>query len=196
MNTNTAVLGSRARDFALDFRTYKHNEGDSLPERMAHAIDWASAQFPKQWVALNVLLKAVMGYAHLPTMRSKEIDGLRGRTGRTREILRVKYGRGLLVGRGLGMRGTVGSEDAMKTAVVAATQRYASMSASLSKIATLVDISEVKATAENKPWIAWWKGDLHDKLKLLQSTDYLKRLAPPGSTEPEKNGVPSKTHGK
>jgi hypothetical protein len=88
----------------------------------------------------------------------------------------------LLVDRDMGCRGTVDSEDALKTAVVRASARYSSSSVSLAKAASLVEIATVKPTAENKPWISWWNGTLQGQLRLLQSPDFLKKLLPPGES--------------
>jgi len=152
-------------------------------ERAAHALDWAAQASPKQFVAYNVLLKAITGQATMPRLKSDDVELLRSRMSRVRKILREKYGRGLTMNPGVGTRATIDSVDQLTTDVSAAAKRAASAGRGLVAAASLVDITEVPATAENRPWLQWWKGSLRQQVAMISSPEYLRKLLPPKDDE-------------
>lgn len=172
----------------LDFAGYKTPEGMSRPQRAAHALDWAAANCPRQFVAYNLLLKAIMGYPQMPRLSSDEVAGLRGAMTAVRKILREKYARGCVSSPGIGVRATVDSEDQLKTDVVKASHRVASANRGLINAASLVDPARLPQSAANRPWLAWWKGGLREQLAQISQPDFARRMLAP-SSEPDKGEV-------
>jgi hypothetical protein len=175
--------GKRANVKVLSFAGYRHVDEQTMPERIANALDWAAQHFPKQWAAYNELLRGVMGYKKKPSLRSREIEALRSRMSRVRSILATKYGRGLVTEPGVGCRATSNDEDILKTDMVAQASRLASASRSYARTASLIDITKVSQTKDNEPWLKWFKQDVRGRLAQIQSPDYLKKLLPPKDDE-------------
>jgi hypothetical protein len=179
----TTVEKTQRRDRALNFDGYKYVEGMSRPERLAHALDWAAARYPKQWVAYNILLKAIYGYAHTPKLRSQEVEGIRSGMSRVRSILATRYARGLTTEIGLGVRATAGDEDTLKTDMVAQSRRFASAARGYARTAELIDPTKIKPTEDNKKLLHWLKQEVRPRLAQIQSPDYLRKLLPPKESE-------------
>ncbi len=177
--------GGSRRSRLLDFTDYEHDPKKGLADRAADALHWAAENFPKQFIAQNILLKAVMGYAKTPKLDSSEVEALRKKMTRIRKLLRVNFGRGLVSARGLGVRATVDDEDQLKTDVVAAANRFASASKSLQNAGSLVDIRNVAKTPENKPWIDWWngkRGGIGLAAQIAAVPNYINMLQPPSES--------------
>lgn len=173
------------RSRALDFGGYKYLEEMSRPQRAAHALDWAASNFPQQFVAYNVLVKAIFGFKSTPRLVNNDVIALRKCLSRIRTILQKDYGRGLVTSLGQGVRATVDSADQLKNDVPRVSRRLASASTAFVNSTALVDISAIPATKENKPYIDWYKTGLKSQLALLNSPDFQRKLLPPQEEEPE-----------
>lgn len=169
----------------LDFATYEFDEKQSLPERAAHALHWAMINYPRQVVPYNILLRAIMGYAHTPRINNDEVERLRGKMSSIKNTLRNSYDTGFYSVRGLGVRATVDSEDQLKTAVVHASKRVTSAYKSLQNAASLVDIKQVPNTPDNRGIIKWYNSGLKQQLSAIPN--YIAMLKPP-SDEPDPEG--------
>lgn len=172
------------RSEALSFDEYKVDERTSTVERSANALDWAAKKFPKQLVPYNVLLKAIMGYGYTPRLNSNQIEQLRGAMSRVKKVLRVKYGRGLHSEPGAGVRATVDAEDQLRTDVRRAASRHHSSGQALAAAFSLVNLSEVPNTPQNKKLLHWAKTGLKEQIAAIQSPDF-RKLLQPVSDEPE-----------
>jgi hypothetical protein len=169
---------ARKSNGILSFDTYKLDEKASTVERTANALDWAANHYPKQLVPYNILLKAIMGYGFLPRLNSSAVVDLRSTMSRVKKTLRIKYGKGLVSEPGAGVRATVDSADQLRTDVRRAASRHHSSGKALAAAASLVDMSEVPNTPENKKLIQWAKTGLKEQLAQIDSPEFKKLLEP------------------
>lgn len=163
---------------ALNFKDYEPDMKASLVERSANALDWSAANFPKQLVPYNLLLRAIMGYGYTPRLNANDVNALRSAMSRVRRVLRIKYGRGLVSEPGAGVRATTDSTDQLRIGVRKAAQRHHASGQSLADAFSIVNMSEVPATPENKKLIHWAKTGLREQLSLIASPDFHKLLEP------------------
>jgi hypothetical protein len=170
---------TKKRSTALSFDDgYEVDTESSMVERTAHALDWAASNYPKQLVPYNVLLKAINGFGFMPRLNSKNVEDLRSSMSRVKKTLRIKYGRGLVSEPGAGVRATVDSADQLRTDVRRAASRHHSSGKALTAAFSLVNLSEVPNTPENKKLIHWAKTGLREQLTQIESPEFKKLLEP------------------
>jgi hypothetical protein len=174
---------SNRKSKAVNFKDFRYEEGHSDPQRAAQALDWAAEQFPEQWVAYNILLRAIRGFSHTPKLASRDVENLRHKMSRVREILRRVYSRDLISEPGVGVRATSASLDVLKTAMVQRARRLASASTNYAATAALVEASEIPATEANRPWLQWWKSSVKQTLAVITDDGYLRKLLAPVEEE-------------
>lgn len=160
----------------------------TIPARAAALLDWAAEHYPMQFVAYNVLLKGVMGYGKMPRLDTKEVEQLRAKITRIREILMSDFGRELVTMPGSGCRATVDSADTLKHNVTKRIVKVRLAKQALAKTASLVDPSKVPNTEEYKALKSWFNRDVHDVLKTLTSPEFERKLLVPGTETAAKPG--------
>lgn len=138
----------------LTFKGYHHDSHMTIPERAAHALDWAAAHNRGQVVPYNILLKAAMGYSRTPRLQTQEVEQLRTKMSRVRQILEKTYGRALVSVPGIGVRATSDGEDAVKNAAQPAGVRLERAAKLFKQRLALVDQAQVK----DKDLLAWLRG--------------------------------------
>ena len=178
----TATSKSSSKSKLLNIKGYKP-EGESLPQRMAHYLDWAASEFPKQYTPYNLLVKAVFGYKHLPKVGSQQVDVVRRGMGRARLLLQTKYNRTTDSQPGLGVRATVDSADSLTVAMPKKVTRLRGARAAMMSTWNLVDLSKVPNTPELKPWKDWGSKNVSEIVKLIGSADFEKKMLPPSKHE-------------
>ncbi len=185
-NKNKKVAGEGSRrkgrsiTDAISAGEYKVQEKLRVPERMAHYLDWAAAKYPKAYTPYNFVLKAIMGFEKTPRLGSEDVDRLRGKITRTREILQELYGRDLDTQPGVGVRATVDDADTTTVALPKKVKRLAAASNSVKKTMDLIDPKKLPDTAEMAPWKKWLTTDVKTIVKTLSAPDFASRMLPPG----------------
>lgn len=188
--TTTKKTRSTRKNHGLDIAKYTPDTKLSLTQRVAHYLDWAAGEFPKQFTNYNIVLKAIMGYARTPTLGSEEVESLRRNIGRVKQIMVKQYGREVVSAPGLGIRATVDDADTLTTALPRKITRLHSAQRAASATAELIDVSKVPDTAEMKPWKRWFSQDVKSALKTLTSPEMERKLLPPM----QEQSIPT-THG-
>lgn len=183
-------MNKTKKNGVLNFDTYEYDKKQSLPERAAHALHWAAQHYPKQVVAYNHLLKAIMGFAQMPRLNNESVFQLRRKMNSIKKILHNIYGSGFYAVRNLGVRATVDSEDQLKTDLVGATRRFSSAAGGFQRAASLVNIKDVPNTPGNKAWIAWYNSSLKNQLSAIPT--YLHMLKAPDETAEKKEEAQGK----
>jgi hypothetical protein len=166
------------RHTALNFKDYDPDMKASLVQRAANALDWAANNFPRQLVPYNILLKTIMGFGHTPRLGGNNVEELRSSMSRVRRVLRIKYGKGLVSEPGAGVRATVDSTDQLRTDVRKAAQRHHSSGQALTNAFSIVNMSEIPNTPENKKLLQWAKTGLREQLATIASPEFKKLLEP------------------
>ncbi len=166
------------KNAALSFENYEFDEKTSLVQRTAHALDWAATHFPMQFVPYNVLLKAINGFGYTPRLGSVGVENLRSSMSRVKKTLRITYGKGLVSEPGVGVRATIDSADQLRTDVRRAASRHHSSGKALAAAASLVNLSDVPNTPENKKILTWAKTSLRNTLSQIDSPEFKKLLEP------------------
>jgi hypothetical protein len=138
----------------LTFKGYHHDATMTIPERTAHALDWAAAHNGGMIVPYNILLKAVMGYNRMPRLKTEEVEALRRKMSRARQLLEKVYGRALVAVTGIGVRATVDGEDAVRNSAKPAGARLERAAQIFKDRLALVN----KAEVQDKELLAWLRG--------------------------------------
>jgi hypothetical protein len=156
-----------------------------LVRRAAHFFDWAAVHYPKQWVPWNWTLQAILGQARTPKQDAHAVLALRSTGSRIRQILQLDYQRDFTVGKGLGARATVDSEDTLKTQGVKTAIRIRGAVKAAQKTLDLINPKQIPDTAENKPWKRWLSRSLRDAMKEIGSATFERKLLAPGEEKPK-----------
>jgi hypothetical protein len=120
----------------------------SDPERMACALDWGARLYPYGSFHYNILLMAIRGYSKVPSINSKDVDLLRGKMARVRQILMRDYKRTTCTLIGVGIRATVDVTDLGDNAVPKAKERKKQANNGLIAIEGIADLSTLPAGPE------------------------------------------------
>lgn len=185
-NKNKKTAGGRkGRSItdAVNAGEYKTQEKLTIPQRMAHYLDWAATKYPKAYTPYNFVLKAIMGFAKTPRLSTEEVDRLRSKITRVRDILQTDYGRDIDTQPGVGVRATTDDADTLTVALPKKVKRLQSASASVKKTADLIDPAKLPSTADLAPWKKWLTTDVRTIMKTLEAPDFAKRMLPPGALD-------------
>lgn len=169
----------------LDVRNYPFTDEIremTVPNRVAHYLDWAAKTFPKTYTPYNLLYKAIMGQKTTPQLRNKEVEQLRQRLQSVKKILQDKYGRELDTQQGIGVRATVDAADTLTVSLPKRMRRLQSAKNAVVRTTDLIDPSRIPNTAEYRPWREWFNRDVRDVCRLLDDGGFNKKLLPPGQT--------------
>lgn len=100
----------------LEFH-YRIDDKKQLTERAAECLSQLAEQNPGGFIAYNLLYKAVIGQKVTPKLKSQEVEGLRKKMHRIKQILREQYNRELVSAPGVGVRATTGDVDKLEKVV-------------------------------------------------------------------------------
>ena len=141
MQMQETKMASRknVNDVLARIAEYKPVPTMTLPQRIAHFLDWAASHVKKTYFQYNIVCKAINGYTHTPRLDTKEVENVRGSMTRVKQILRDKYKRGFDYSRGLGIRGTTDDNDTVNYTLASATKRWLSGKANVDNVAAIVD---------------------------------------------------------
>ena len=165
-----------------DFADYVPIEGEDkkkppLNRRIAHFMDWAARNMPKRLIPYNLITKAINNYRHLPRESSKEVETIKSAMPRVKKVLLEDYERGFHSKPHLGARATVDSEDILLTDLATKARRRESLTASMERVADIVDPSSLPATEQGKQLKSFHR-EVKKTNKLLDESR-IKRLLPP-----------------
>jgi hypothetical protein len=116
-----------------------------LPHRIAHFLDWLARTQAGKLASYAMVVRAIMGFAHTPSMKGKEVRGARDQMTRVREILADKYQRGLVVEPGFGVRATVGADDVTEHVLAKNARRLVTARNSVEKTMQIIDPSKIES---------------------------------------------------
>lgn len=173
----TATMEHRRKPKGLDIRGFEPNHKLPTSQHVAYFLDWAAKERGEEWWPWNLILKAITGRQTMPRLETQEVRLLRTCAARARHILQTKYGRDLVSRAGL-VRATMGSLDTIKTAGVRVSGQIQSVQRRAMATMSIVNIKEIPATPENRPWIQLGQG-LSSAVRTLSAPDLLRGLLPP-----------------
>lgn len=159
---------------------YESDSSQSMTKRIAHFLDWAAVNMPKEFLQYNVVLKAVMGYKHLPRLETKEVEFVRSAISRVRKVLLDVYKRGTVTMPGVGVRATVDDADMVAFDVVKKGKRVQSAVKSFTDSVNIVNVSAIPRLPENAGIIKYAR-DAKAVVADIGTTDYLKKLLGPAA---------------
>lgn len=168
---------------AISAGEYVPDTALNKPARCAHFLDWAAATYPRQYVPYNYVVKAIEGYGKLPRLETQEVDAMRQRLARVRDLLHRDYKRDLDTQPGVGVRATVDSADVLVTTAEKRGKRLIAAKNAFEQTVRLVDPAKLPDTPAMARHKKWFQTSLRDLLKSLP--DLERRALPPA----EKDGV-------
>lgn len=177
----------RARNLIAEIRQYQYDPDMTKRQRIAHFLDWAAKNYPKQYCPYPHLAKAVSGFPRMPQHNSREVDLIKSAMSGVNRILQTKYNRTIDSEPGIGVRATVDDADTATVALPKKFNRFRAAKNSLVQTAQLVDINKIPDTADYKPWKQWLKTDVKDILKMVKSPDFEQKLLPPAGESGEED---------
>ena len=161
-----------------DISQYESDPAQSMTRRIAHFLDWAANNKPREFLQYNVVLKAVMGYKHLPRLETKEVEFVRSAITRVRKVLLEVYKRGTVTMPGVGVRATVDDADMVVHEVTKKGQRVQSAVKSFTASVSIVNPANIPKTPEMAPYNQYIK-KAKDVAAQFGSQDFLNKLLPP-----------------
>jgi hypothetical protein len=172
-----------------DISTYKFDPEMSQTKRIAHFLDWASQHMPKEFLPYNVVLKAVMGYKHLPRLDTKEVLFIRHAITRVRKTLLDTYKKGLVSMPGVGVLATVDDADMVINDVAKKGQRVQSAVNSFTASVNVVNPANIPKTAEMAPYQKYIR-QAKDVAALFGTSEFMQKLLPPKTATDDKKKSP------
>jgi hypothetical protein len=167
-----------------DVSQYEPDTTQSMTKRIAHFLDWAADNMPKEFLQYNVVLKAVMGYKHLPRLETKEVEFVRSAITRVRKVLLETYRRGTVTMPGVGVRATVDDSDMVVHDVTKKGKRVQSAVKSFTEAVNIVNPANIPKTPEMAPYTKYVR-DAKEVAAVFGSKDFLNRLLPPKTEKAE-----------
>jgi hypothetical protein len=155
----------------------------SMTRRIAHFLDWAAVNRPKEFIPYNEILKNVQGYRTLPRLANKEIDVVKSAMSRVRKVLHEEYNRGLLSSPGSGVRATTDDLDRAKNELTKRARDVVRTSTKFNEVHASIDASKLPTTGTDAAWKVWVKGGAKELASQFTDPNFAKRLLPPGSGE-------------
>lgn len=156
------------------------------PARIAAFLAWWAQQRPYDFAAYNEILKAIMGYAKLPRMDTKDVEAVRDCTGRSEKILHEQFKRALIRHRGLGARASVDDADVIRHKQVDRARQVERSVMRFVRQGEIVDVRRVPDSPENRVLKQWYQRDASNIIKMVSAPEFLAKLLPPASRDDKK----------
>lgn len=150
-----------------------------LPQRVASFLHWGAEKLPRQFFRLNIITKAVMGYARTPRDGSDEVLRMRRTVSASTKFLVADYERSLINDRVLGYRASVDSADTLVHALPGRVSRYRAAATAVQTTVGIIDAKSIPNTAALQPWKQWLDRDVGAVMKQLNDPSYFTKLLPP-----------------
>lgn len=173
MSTRTKSKADTIKDILKEIKKFPLDVSMSVPKRMANCLVWAATACPGQFIPLNYLLQATMGYGRTPAINTKEVEQLKTRMYQVRKVLMNDYKLDMVTERGVGVRATFSSEDVAKHTLPKKVKRFENSRRSVEGTLQIVDSSKI----QNKELKSWVNG-LSPAFKALANSDLVKKLLP------------------
>lgn len=159
----------------------------TLNQRAAHFLDWAARNMPGEAIPYNVVVRTIMGYTRLPSLKSEEVARFKSNlTSQVRKILLTKYGRELITVIGVGTRATVDDADRLVHVAPKRARRLNAARAAFVVTATGINLANVPDTPRYIALKRWLATDVRGVLAAVNSPSFAQKLLPPGSATEEK----------
>ncbi len=161
----------------VTYADYKPQTLLSRPQRIAHFLDWAAINMPKQFHPYNIIVKMIQGYGHTPRNNNAEVVEIRNAMTRAKEVLRDKYHRGCYTDRNLGTRATVDAADHIENGLKRQVTRWIAGKRSIEKTTSVIDTSTLPQNDEGRKMLAYTR-EVNGAIKLI-SDERVNKLLPP-----------------
>lgn len=170
------------------FSGYVRDDSLSVPQRVAHFLDWAATNKPGEFVAYNMIVQAIMGYKHMPRLDSEEVQRVkRASAANVRSTLATKYDREIISLPGVGVRATFSDADRLEHVAPKKAKRLDGARRSFMLTANAIDLRSVPDTAAYAPLKRWLGHEVRDVLKLIGSPEFERKLLPPSTQAPDES---------
>lgn len=162
-----------------DFSKYNSQPRVSLRKDVARFLAYGREHAPGVFFTYPEVVQRVAGYKSRPSIKSKEVEAVRGTIGEVRRILMEEHGCGVITDPLAGVRATVDDADLLSSQMVKSATRLRSAQDMFVRTSQLVDVNKVPNTAELTPLKNWFKGAVTSVVKSIGSTDFAAKLLPP-----------------
>lgn len=170
----------RAKALAVRRKTLRltafHTTERYMSRKLAALADWAAREHPKQTLTYEECAFALFKLGQLPKPGSMHVESVKRAVGGARKYMQATYSRDLVTVRGVGIRGTINSADALSTTVTRAALNHRASGQRLKAAANMVSSRELRDLIADAP------EDLRNDLEVARTwfdeylTKYLKRL--------------------
>lgn len=163
---------------------YKPDMTMSMTQRVAHFLDWAATNRPKEFIPHNEVLKFVQGYKAMPRLANREVELIKSAMTRARKVLHEKYNRGLLSKPSVGVRATTDDLDRAKHELTKRARDVVRTSTRFKEVHSSIDAQKIPQTAEGKLWAGWVQGGAKEMVKQFADPNFERKLLPPAPSTP------------
>lgn len=162
---------------------YVRDDALSIPQRVAHFLDWAATNKPGEFMPYNMIVQAIMGYKRMPQLASDEVQRVkRTASANVRQTLITKYDREIVSLPGVGVRATHSDADRLEHVAPKKARRLDGARRSFMITANAINLSNVPNTPAYASLKAWMEKDVRGVLRLIGSDEFERKLLPPGVT--------------
>lgn len=148
------------------YADYKIQPELSKTARIAHFLDWAAQNMPKESHFYHIIAKVINGYDRTPRRDSEETISVRRLMSSAKVMLLKQYGRGAATDRSAGqVRATVSAEDMVENDLKGKASRVVSAVRSMERVSQAVSTTELQSTASGRqlmPFVREVRATLRD----------------------------------
>lgn len=126
---------------------YKPPEGLSVPWIIADLCNYCGERTPKQPIPWKWVAKICNNRAKMPLEDGDEVQSMKSRLTRARQIARREFGRDIISLPGFGIRITTNDEDIGRTSVVKGARRLIGASKNFSEVVGMTDAEKISDKA-------------------------------------------------
>lgn len=163
------------------FSSYVRDDSLSIPQRVAHFLDWAAANKPSEFVPYNVVVQQILGTKQLPRLAGEEVQRVRRASAAVRSALITKYDREMVSLPGVGVRATFDDADRLANVAPRKARRLVAARRGFMVTANAINLDNVPNTPEYAGLKSWMRQDVQSVLKMIGSSSFEQKLLPPST---------------
>jgi hypothetical protein len=162
--------------------------GMSMVKRCVDFYHEMLLKFPGKFIAANVVHKHINSLSRMVDNRSEDAARIRGWNSAARKESIKRYKRSIISLAGIGARMSTGYEDELVNSAPKVYSRAESAIKGVQLQNSIIDISKIKVTKENEPYIATFNASnaIASSSVVLKNLEALRYVAPKDETDDKK----------
>jgi hypothetical protein len=163
------------------FSNYVRDDDLSIPQRVAHFLDWAAINKAGEFVPYNVIVQQILGTKRLPQLAGEEVQRVRRASATVRQTLITKYDREIVSLPGVGVRATFNDADRLANVAPRKARRLDAARRGFMVTANAINLNNVPDTPEYAGLKDWMRRDVQTVLKMIGTSSFEQKLLPPNT---------------